>query len=57
MTKNAITKSPISVDPLIESFKKAIASIPEIDWKDTPGYGSAYSGPGGRGRTKASFES
>jgi nucleoside-diphosphate-sugar epimerase len=43
-------------DLLIESWRKAIASLPEIEWKVAPGYGSAYSGPGGRPRTKASFE-
>jgi nucleoside-diphosphate-sugar epimerase len=43
-------------DRLIESWKQAIASMPELEWKSEPGYGSAYSGPGGRPRTKARFE-
>jgi len=30
--------------------------MPEIEWKDPPGYGAAYSGPGGRDRTKPTFE-
>lgn len=44
-------------DSLIESWKRAMASIPEVEWKVPPGYGAAYSGPGGRTRTKAAFES
>lgn len=43
-------------DELIAAWKKAIASMPEIEWKDPPGYGAAYSGPGGRDRTKPTFE-
>jgi len=43
-------------DALIESWKKVVASMPEIEWKEAPGYGAAYSGPGGRPRTQASFE-
>lgn len=43
-------------DALIEGWKRALASIPEVEWKDPPGYGSAYSGPGGRPRSRATFE-
>ncbi|MCP5039923.1 MAG: NAD-dependent epimerase/dehydratase family protein [bacterium] len=43
-------------DALIDGFKKAIAGMPEVEWKNPPGYGVAYSGPGGRARTQASYE-
>jgi nucleoside-diphosphate-sugar epimerase len=43
-------------DALIESWKKALAAMPEIEWKQEPGFGMAYSGPGGRARTKPMFE-
>ena len=42
-------------DALIESWRKALATIPEIEFEKEPGYGSAYSGPGGRPRTRATF--
>ena len=44
-------------DALITAWKQALASMPETPWKDPPGFGMAYSGPGGRPRTKTSFES
>lgn len=43
-------------DELIAAWKKAVASMPDIEWKSPPGYGVAYSGPGGRDRTKSTFE-
>lgn len=43
-------------DELIAAWKKALASMPAVTWKSPPGYGVAYSGPGGRERTKSSFE-
>ncbi len=42
-------------DSLIEGWQKAVASMPEVEWRIPPGVGAAYSGPGGRARTKASF--
>ncbi|MDP6979120.1 MAG: NAD-dependent dehydratase [Myxococcota bacterium] len=43
-------------DALIEQWKKALATMQPVEWKTLPGYGMAYSGPGGRARTKATFE-
>ena len=43
-------------DALIDGWKRALASMPRVDWEREPGYGSAYSGPGGRARTRATFE-
>jgi nucleoside-diphosphate-sugar epimerase len=43
-------------DLLVESWKKATASMSQIQWGVEPGYGTAYSGPGGRARTKTTFE-
>lgn len=43
-------------DELIAWWKKATANPPEIAWTSEPGYGMAYSGPGGRARTQATFE-
>ena len=43
-------------DALIEQWKKALASLESVEWKTMPGYGAAYSGPGGRARTKETFE-
>lgn len=45
-------------DALIEQYRAALAGISEPTWKDgvEPGYGLAYSGPGGRARSNATFE-
>jgi hypothetical protein len=43
-------------DALIEGWKQALASMPRVDWEQEPGYGTAYSGPGGRARTRTTFE-
>lgn len=43
-------------DRLIEAWRGAIAGIEEPDWSgEPPGYGLAYSGPGGRERSKKHF--
>ncbi|HKK53864.1 MAG TPA: hypothetical protein VKA74_19880, partial [Myxococcota bacterium] len=45
-------------DRLIASYREALASVALPEWRDgeEPGFGMAYSGPGGRPRTRASFE-
>jgi len=43
-------------DALVAAWKRAIASMPTVAWTRAPGFGSAYSGPGGRPRSKAAFE-
>jgi hypothetical protein len=43
-------------DALIAGWKQAIASMPEVEWKSEPGFGVAYTGPGGRARTQPTFE-
>ncbi len=43
-------------DVLIEQWKKALASMETVEWKTMPGFGVAYSGPGGRPRTKDTYE-
>ena len=43
-------------DALIAGWRQALVSMPAVEWKTPPGYGMAYSGPGGRARTKATFE-
>ncbi|MEE3331293.1 MAG: NAD-dependent epimerase/dehydratase family protein [Myxococcota bacterium] len=43
-------------DELIAWWRGATAEPPKIAWTREPGYGSAYSGPGGRARSKAKYE-
>lgn len=45
-------------DRLISGYRKALASVPEPIWSEgrSPGWGMAYSGPGGRGRSRTTFE-
>ena len=43
-------------DKLIAAWKKLLDALPEITFKQEPGYGMHYSGPGGRPRTKKTFE-
>jgi nucleoside-diphosphate-sugar epimerase len=45
-------------DLLIDRYRAAIASIQQPSWADgqAPGFGMAYSGPGGRPRTQPTFE-
>jgi nucleoside-diphosphate-sugar epimerase len=43
-------------DRLIAAWREALASMPEVAFETPPGLGLAYSGPGGRERTKPRFE-
>ena len=43
-------------DALMDAWAGAVATVPEIEFHPAPSYGSAYSGPGGRPRTHATFE-
>jgi hypothetical protein len=43
-------------DALIASWQAARASMTEPRYDVEPGYGLAYSGPGGRARTAAKFD-
>ena len=43
-------------DALIERWQRAIGQLAMPVWQNPPGYGLAYSGPGGRPRSRASFE-
>jgi len=43
-------------DRLIASWRASIATIADPEFTNVPGYGLAYSGPGGRPRTKERFE-
>ncbi|HEX7096015.1 MAG TPA: hypothetical protein VF183_09025 [Acidimicrobiales bacterium] len=43
-------------DALIDAWQRALASMPEVQFDPEPRYGLAYSGPGGRPRTHATFE-
>ena len=43
-------------DRLMDAWLEACRSLPGGGFRDVPGYGSAYSGPGGRPRTHARFE-
>jgi hypothetical protein len=42
-------------DRLIDAWQHAIAGVPDARFATLPGYGLAYSGPGGRPRTNAEF--
>lgn len=42
-------------DQLIDAWQRAIASIPVVEYAMRPGWGLAYSGPGGRPRSKPTF--
>ncbi|MCH2172809.1 NAD-dependent epimerase/dehydratase family protein [Myxococcota bacterium] len=42
-------------DRLIGAWERALASIPDPDFTTPPGYGMAYSGPGGRAPSKSEF--
>jgi hypothetical protein len=46
-------------DALVARYRAALADISEPVWAkgEAPGYGLAYSGPGGRARSQATFES
>ncbi len=43
-------------DALIAGWRAAIASMPTVEWPTEPGVGLAWSGPGGRARSRATFE-
>jgi hypothetical protein len=43
-------------DQLISSWKAAVGSMAPVTFEVIPGVGLAYSGPGGRPRTQATFE-
>jgi len=45
-------------DALVTAYREALAKVAEPAWADgqAPGYGLAFSGPGGRARSKATFE-
>jgi nucleoside-diphosphate-sugar epimerase len=43
-------------DRLVAAWRQALAALPEIEWKRPPGYTLSYSGPGGRGRSKPTFD-
>jgi nucleoside-diphosphate-sugar epimerase len=43
-------------DRLLEAWFDARATVPTIAFEATPGYGMAYSGPGGRRRSRAGFD-
>lgn len=43
-------------DELMDAWTKAVDGLPPVAFDPQPGYGLAYSGPGGRPRTKETFE-
>jgi hypothetical protein len=43
-------------DALIEAWRRALDSLPKVPFAVEPGYGLAYSGPGGRARSNPVFE-
>jgi nucleoside-diphosphate-sugar epimerase len=43
-------------DALIAAWRRALASLPDVPFAVEPGYGLAYSGPGGRERSNPVFE-
>jgi nucleoside-diphosphate-sugar epimerase len=43
-------------DALMDAWARVLATLPEVAFHPAPGYGSAYSGPGGRPRTHATFK-
>ena len=38
-------------DALVAGWRRALASVPAVEWKRAPGYTASYSGPGGTPRT------
>ena len=42
-------------DKLIKAWDTAMASMPDIDFDQRPGYTIGYSGPGGRERSNKNF--
>ncbi len=43
-------------DLLMDAWATAIAGLPTDGFATAPGYGHAYSGPGGRPRSQPTFE-
>jgi nucleoside-diphosphate-sugar epimerase len=43
-------------DRLVDAWRRALATMPSIEFATTPGVGLAYSGPGGRPRTQRTFD-
>ena len=43
-------------DELMDTWAKAVDGLPPVAFDPMPGYGLAYSGPGGRPRSKETFE-
>lgn len=43
-------------DILIVTWKRILKAMSEVAFKQEPGYGMHYSGPGGRARTKMIFD-
>jgi len=42
-------------DRLMDAWGAALATVPTVAWREAPGYGLAYSGPGGRPRSQPVF--
>ena len=42
-------------DKLVATWKRALGQVEAVEWKTLPGYGMAYTGPGGRPRTESEF--
>ena len=42
-------------DRLMDAWQGACAAMPIVEWSSPPGYGLAYSGPGGRPRSRPTF--
>jgi nucleoside-diphosphate-sugar epimerase len=58
-TEEVILADPFDYDAedlLIDAWRTALATMPEVTFSSAPGWGHAYSGPGGRPRTQATFE-
>ncbi len=43
-------------DRLVSAWRRSLASLPRLSWKQEPGYTLSYSGPGGRPPTSSAFE-
>ncbi len=43
-------------DQLIDEWHRTLATMPAVPFATEPGYGLAYSGPGGRGRSNEEFD-
>lgn len=59
ITVEAVLQDPFDYaaeDLLIERWQGAIATIEMPTWETPPGFGMAYSGPGGRARSNPNFE-